>query len=184
MTPELKMVEEDLTTGRFGDCEKQAAAIDDASFPGGQEDPEALILAAMKLACQSAARDKATAQETEWALSSKIALLAPSDWDFAGTRHFLASSPAFATGRASWIALFKGLQDGDVSALAAALGAKAKTDLPVSGLRHRAVSASHRAEGGSEQRRAGGGLAGAGSRSLTGRRWKFIPRRRSRRTGP
>jgi hypothetical protein len=44
-----------------------------------------------------------------------------SGWSFAGTRHFLASSPAFEPGRASWIALFESLEKGDGAAMAAAL---------------------------------------------------------------
>ena len=42
-------------------------------------------------------------------------------WQSAGTQHFLASAPAFAPGRASWIALFQSLENGDAAAMIAAL---------------------------------------------------------------
>jgi tetratricopeptide (TPR) repeat protein len=116
----LTMVEEDLTTSRFEDCEKQAASIDDAALPD-PAGPFVLVRDTMKMACQWAAGQKPPAQQTAQALSLKSAQLQNAGWGVEGTRHFLGSSPAFAAGRASWIALFDSLEKGDGSAMAAAL---------------------------------------------------------------
>jgi hypothetical protein len=42
-------------------------------------------------------------------------------WSTSGDRHYLATAPAFERGRATWIALFQSLEDGDGKAMAAAL---------------------------------------------------------------
>jgi hypothetical protein len=47
--------------------------------------------------------------------------LQKASWEIAGTVHFLDSSPAFDSGRASWIALYESLENGDGAAMAAAL---------------------------------------------------------------
>jgi tetratricopeptide (TPR) repeat protein len=117
---QLNMVEADLTTSRFEDCEKQAAAIDDASIPAPAT-PTLMLRDAMKLACQWGAGQKAAAQQTGNDLLPEAAQLQNTGWEFGGTLHFLASSPAFTTGRAAWIALFQSLQDGNGVAMAAAL---------------------------------------------------------------
>ena len=116
----LGMVEADLTTSRFEDCERQVASIDDASIPAPAM-PTLLLRDAMKLACQWGAGQKAAAQQTSNALLHETTQLQNTGWEFAGTLHFLASSPAFVTGRAVWIALFQSLQDGNGAAMAAAL---------------------------------------------------------------
>jgi tetratricopeptide (TPR) repeat protein len=116
----LNMVEEDLTTSRFAECEKQAATLDNSAFPAPAE-YMILIRDTLKLTCQWGAGEKAAAQETEKTLSPKTAQLEKSGWNFAGTIHFLAASPAFVVGRASWIALFQSLQDGDGAAMAGSL---------------------------------------------------------------
>ncbi|MGB9407967.1 MAG: tetratricopeptide repeat protein, partial [Terracidiphilus sp.] len=102
----LEMVEADLTTSRFEDCSKQAALIDDAAFPAPVM-PMVLVRDTMKLTCQWGAGQKAAAQETEKVLMSKSAQMQQVGWQSPGTRHFLASSPAFEQGRSSWIALFE-----------------------------------------------------------------------------
>ena len=117
---ELNMAEADLTTGRFEDCEKQTASIDDAAFPAPGTSM-IVIRDTIKMTCQWGAGEKAAARATEATLAAKATGLASSGSDFAGTRHFLASSPAFATGRDSWIALFQSLEDGDGGAMAVAL---------------------------------------------------------------
>jgi tetratricopeptide (TPR) repeat protein len=116
----LGMAEADLTTNRFEDCGKQVEAIDNAASLA----PDAatiLIGDSMKLACQWGAGQKAAARETGKALLLKSAQLQDKDFDFAGTRHFIDSSPAFAAGRASWSALFESLEKGDGAAMAGAL---------------------------------------------------------------
>jgi hypothetical protein len=110
-------VEANLTAAHFDVCLAQAAPLDDAELTA----PLILIRDALKLSCQWGAGQKAAAQETEKALLPKSDQLQKEDWGFAGTLHFLASSPAFETGRASWIALFESLDKGDGAAMAAAL---------------------------------------------------------------
>jgi len=117
---QLNMVEADLTTSRFEDCEKQVALIDDAAIPAPAT-PTLLLRDAMKLACQWGAGQKATAQQTGNALLPETTQLKNAGWEFGGTLHFLATSPAFVTDRAVWIALFQSLQDGNGVAMAAAL---------------------------------------------------------------
>jgi hypothetical protein len=41
----------------------------------------------------------------------------PGIWDFSGPIRVLSQSPAFAAGRASWIALFTAVQNGDSSGM-------------------------------------------------------------------
>jgi len=121
-SPETRLdaAQEDLVTDRFDDCQKQAAAIGDASLPAS-ELPLIPIRDAMKLACQWGAGQKAAALQTNQALSLKAAQVQRTDWTFAGTRHYLGSSAAFGTGRASWISLFDSLEKGDGAAMADAL---------------------------------------------------------------
>jgi hypothetical protein len=114
------MVEEDLTTSRFEDCVKQAASIGDAALPDPAA-PFALVRDTMKMACERAAGQKSAALQSTQSLLSKSAQLQDVGWGVEGTRHFLGSSPAFETGRASWIALFDSLEKGDGAAMAAAL---------------------------------------------------------------
>ena len=116
----LSMAEEDLTTSRFAECEKQATAIGDAEFPAPAESMIS-IRDSMKLTCQWGAGEKAAAQETEKTLLPKAAGLQNTGWEFAGMLHYLASSSAFAAGRASWIALFDSLEKGDGPAMSGAL---------------------------------------------------------------
>jgi tetratricopeptide (TPR) repeat protein len=117
---QLHMVEADLTTSRFEDCEKQVASIDDAAIPAPAT-PTLLLRDAMKLACQWGAGQKAAAQQTGNDLLPEAAQLQNTGWEFGGTLHFLATSPAFVTDRAVWITLFQSLQDGNGVAMAAAL---------------------------------------------------------------
>jgi hypothetical protein len=116
----LDFVEADLTTARFEDCAKQVALLDDSAFPAPAT-PMILIRDTMALACQWGAGQTSVARQTESALVSKAAGLQKTGWEFAGTRHFVASSPAFETGRASWIALFQSLEDGDSAAMTGTL---------------------------------------------------------------
>jgi tetratricopeptide (TPR) repeat protein len=116
----LNMMLADISTNRFEDCTKQAAMIDDATFPAPAI-PMILIRDSMKLTCQWGAGQKAAAQETEKALLSKSVQMQSFGWESTGTRHFLATSPAFEAGRSSWIALFESLDKGDAAAMAGAL---------------------------------------------------------------
>ncbi len=115
----LSLVEDELTAGQFEDCGKQAATISDASFAAPAL-PMILIRDAMKMACQWGAGDKAAARQTAKTLLPKAGSMERTGWDFQGTLHFLESSPAFKTGRASWIGLFQSLANGDGPGMASA----------------------------------------------------------------
>jgi tetratricopeptide (TPR) repeat protein len=113
----MSLVEASLTAAHFSQCAEQAAAIDDPVLSTSLIPVRDTI----KLACQWGAGQKAAAQQTATALLPQAAGLHSPGWNFAGTRHFLTSSAAFETGRASWIALFESLEKGDGAAMAAAL---------------------------------------------------------------
>jgi tetratricopeptide (TPR) repeat protein len=113
----LGLLEVDFTTSRFKECEKRAPAMDDAAIPAALK-PWVLIRDSMKLACQWGAGETSAAQETVKALLPRAAQLQKTGWTLAGPRHFLASSPPFEAGRASWIALFESLEKGDAAAMA------------------------------------------------------------------
>jgi hypothetical protein len=81
----------------------------------------ALIRDSMRLSCQWGAGQKADARQTAQALLLKSAQLQRTGAKLAGTRRYLASSPAFETGRSSWIALFDSLEKGDGAAMADSL---------------------------------------------------------------
>ena len=116
----LHMEEAELTTNHFEQCGKQAAAIDDGSIPEPAA-PLLLIRDSMKLACQWGAGATAPARETEKALLTKTTNMQRTGWNFAGTIHYLFSSPTFKPDRESWIALFQSLQKADSTAMASAL---------------------------------------------------------------
>ena len=113
----MDLVEASLTAAHFSQCAEQAAAIDDPVLSTSLIPVRDTI----KLACQWGAGQKAAAQQTATALLPQAAGLHSPGWNFAGTRHFLTSSAAFETDRASWIALFESLEKGDGAAMAAAL---------------------------------------------------------------
>jgi hypothetical protein len=110
-------MEASLTAAHFAGCIEQAATIEDSALSA----PGIILRDTMKLACQWGAGEKAAAQETEKALLPKVAGLQKTDWELAGTIHFLTISPTFENGRASWIALFDSLEKGDGAAMAGAL---------------------------------------------------------------
>jgi tetratricopeptide (TPR) repeat protein len=112
----LNLTEADLHAGHYDDCLKQSAILDDAQ----KVVPWFLVHDSVKMACQWAAGDKPSAFQTEQSLVSK-ASLAATGWNFRGTYRFLLTSPTFATGRASWLALFFSLQKGDGPAITTAL---------------------------------------------------------------
>jgi tetratricopeptide (TPR) repeat protein len=113
----LGFMEANLTASRFEACAQQAALIDNASL----SQPGVLVRDTLKLTCDWGAGQKSAARQTEQALVSEAAGLQKTGWNSAGTLHFLASSPVFESGRASWIVLFESLESGDGAAMAGAL---------------------------------------------------------------
>jgi tetratricopeptide (TPR) repeat protein len=113
----LDLVEDNLTAAHFEACRTQAELLDDAALSA----PQLPIRDALKLACQWGAGQRAAAQVTGNALSLKSAQLQEGAWILTRTLHYLATSPTFEPGRASWVALFQSLEKGDGPAMAAAL---------------------------------------------------------------
>jgi tetratricopeptide (TPR) repeat protein len=114
---QMNLMELNLWAGHFTVCLQQAAVLDDSTLPP----PGLAIRDAMKLACQWGTGDRGAAAATETALASKPPVFQTDFWDFTGTIHFLSHSPSFEKGRASWIALFTSLQNGDSAGMTAAL---------------------------------------------------------------
>jgi len=109
--------EANLTTAHFDACVQQTALIADAQM----KPPGLMIRDTLTLACQWAAGQKPAALNTEKSLATRAPNLIRIGWTFAGPLHYLADSPAFATGRAAWIALFTAVQNGNAPAMTTAL---------------------------------------------------------------
>ena len=75
----------------------------------------------MTLACQWGGGDRLSAFATERVLFREAPMLKEQVWDFTDSLHFLSRSRIFAQGRASWIALFTAVQNGDSAGMTAAL---------------------------------------------------------------
>ena len=113
----MDFLEASLTADHFAGCLQQAAAIQDQNLPITL----LLVRNVIKFACQWGAGQKADAQGTMRDLLVESAQSPQKGWDFTGTLHYLATSPVFAPGRDSWIALFTGIQNGDSAGMTAAL---------------------------------------------------------------
>ena len=114
---QMNLMELNLWAGRFAICLQQAAVLDDDTLLP----PGLAIRDAMKLVCQWGTGDRRAAAATKTALASKPPVFLTDYWDFTGTIDFLSHSPAFEKGRASWIALFTAMQNGDAAGMTAAL---------------------------------------------------------------
>jgi hypothetical protein len=114
---QLVVVTLDLVSGNFSQCLVQDALLtDDAIVPY-----HALTRDALKLACQFGAQDKPSALATAKAL---LAEPFPSQYtltDVEPAIYYFENSPAFASGRASWVALAQALQTGSGSGFTTAL---------------------------------------------------------------
>ncbi len=118
-SPENKMdlLEAELTAAQFDACIQQAAGLADSVL-----DPSQIVVRdALNFACQNASGNKSSTLASEKSLASLATTLKKYSWTFTGTLDFLSNSPAFATGRSSWIALFTALQSGDGAGMTAAL---------------------------------------------------------------
>ena len=113
----MDFLEAGLTADHFAGCLQQAAAIQDQDLPVTLLPVRNVI----KLACQWGAGEKADAQGSRRALLAESAQLSQPGWDFTGTLHYFASSSVFTPGRASWMALFTAVQNGDGAGTTAAL---------------------------------------------------------------
>jgi tetratricopeptide (TPR) repeat protein len=114
---ELNIMEADFVSSRFEDCFKQAEILTDDVLWGSLD----YSRDAMRFACAAAAGQHAAARDALKVLSAKAPAVKTSAYDYSGILRFLSASPAFANGRASWIALFTAVQNGDSAGMTAAL---------------------------------------------------------------
>ena len=106
---QMALVNAELAAARFNQCLEQAAPLAEVHLsPDGTA-----ILDTLTLACQWGAGNKAAALEAERDMLPDAAKLQSGGWNFIGSTWRLSHSPAFATGRASWISLFISVQLGD-----------------------------------------------------------------------
>lgn len=114
---QTNILETDFAAGRYAPCIRQAALLsDDALKPRDR-----VIRDAFALACKFASGDKSGALAAEAILLPESAHPEPGIWDFSGAIRILSQSPAFAASRASWIALFTAVQNGDSTGMTGAL---------------------------------------------------------------
>ena len=118
----MNLLEAELTGADFDGCVQLEAKLDDAALV--QQKAYTSVRDVIGLACQWGAADKAGAHAADLRLLTKAdadRYLTPGGWSFTGTLRFLSQSPAFASGHASWIALFTAVQNGDSAGMTAAL---------------------------------------------------------------
>jgi hypothetical protein len=118
----MNLLEAELTGADFDGCVQLEAKLDDAALV--QQKAYISVRDVIGLACQWGATDKSGALAANLRLLAKAdadRYLTPDGWSFTGTLHFLSQSPAFASGRAAWIALFVAVQNGDSAGINAAL---------------------------------------------------------------
>jgi tetratricopeptide (TPR) repeat protein len=114
---QMNIMEVSFMAARYSTCIQRMAIVTDDALSR----PQAVVRDTIELACQWGAGDRNAARQTEKALLSKSATLEASVWDFTGSLQILSNSPAFANGRASWVALFTAVQNGDSAGMTAAL---------------------------------------------------------------
>jgi hypothetical protein len=113
----IDLVEANLVAAHFDECVKQAGMLAD----GALSPPQVLARDALKLACQWASGNKIEALSAAKSIPSQTAKHDMSSLNFEGVLHFLSTAPAFESGRASWIALFTAVQNGDRAGITAAV---------------------------------------------------------------
>jgi tetratricopeptide (TPR) repeat protein len=114
---QMNIMELSFVAARYSTCMQRVAILTDDALSR----PQAVVRDTIELACQWGAGDKNAARQTEKALLSKSAMLEASVWDFSASLQILSASPTFSNGRASWIALFTAVQNGDAAGMTAAL---------------------------------------------------------------
>jgi tetratricopeptide (TPR) repeat protein len=118
----MNLLEAELTGASFQECIEQAAKLDDQAL--AQQKGLMPVRDVIGFACLWGARENAAALAADQRLLARIQAdpsFSQSGWTFRGTLHFLSTSPAFAPGRVSWIALFTAVQNGDSAGMTAAL---------------------------------------------------------------
>ncbi len=118
----MNLLEAELTAADFPECMQLAANLDDQ--PLAQQKGYMPVRDVIGFACQWAANENAAALATDQRILARVkadSSYSQSGWSFRGTLHFLSTSPVFANGRASWIALFTAVQNGDSAGMTSAL---------------------------------------------------------------
>jgi len=114
---QMNILETDFAAGGDAACIQQAALLGDEVL----KPRDRAIRDAFALACKFGSGDKSGALAAEEILLPESAHPEPGIWDFSGAINILSHSPAFAAGRASWIALFTAVENGDSAGMTAAL---------------------------------------------------------------
>jgi tetratricopeptide (TPR) repeat protein len=118
----MNLLEAELTEANFQECIQQAAKLDDQTL--AQQKGYMPVRDVIGFACLWGVRENTAALAADQRILARVQAdpsYSQSGWSFTGTLHFLSVSPAFANGRASWIALFTAVQNGDAAGMAAAL---------------------------------------------------------------
>ncbi len=113
----LNLAEANLTTAHFDTCLQVVANLSDMSLTA----PTVVARDVLKMACQWGSQRSADSLATASLVSKEATRMEKNAWNSAGDLHFLATSPAFKSGREAWIALFTSLQAGDSAGMVAAL---------------------------------------------------------------
>ena len=114
---ELNIMEADFVSSHFQDCFKQTEILTDDMLWGSLD----YSRDAMRFACAVEAGEHASARDALKVLYAKAPAVKTGAYDYSGILRFLSNSPAFAPRRASWIALFTAVQNGDSAGMTAAL---------------------------------------------------------------
>ena len=118
----MNLLEAELTGASFQECTQLAAKLDDLAL--AQQKGYMPVRDVIGFACLWGARENTAALAADRRILARVQAdpsYSQSGWTFTGTLHFLSASPAFANGRASWVALFTAVQNGDSAGMTAAL---------------------------------------------------------------
>jgi tetratricopeptide (TPR) repeat protein len=114
---QINLMEANLVSARFDACSQGAKAVTDDMLWASLT----YLHNTIGMACAWAVGDTGTAKEAWKTLyTGAIAITVPRR-NSTGVLRYLSSSPEFANGRASWIALFTAVQNGDSAGMTAAL---------------------------------------------------------------
>jgi hypothetical protein len=101
--------EANLTAAHYETCADLATALQHET----QEQRMSIIMTALEFACWSGANQKDSAHASGVMLRSELSGLEKVNWDFSGTKHFVASQHPFDAQGPAWVSLFEALEAGD-----------------------------------------------------------------------
>ena len=109
--------EKHLTTARFSECLTRWSELKDSEI-----DQEYFnVRDSLRFACEFGAGEADAASGSAGALLKAAQSLQKTSWNFRGTKHFVASHPAFSAAKTAWVKLFESLENGDGPGLAEAV---------------------------------------------------------------